>query len=91
MNAVARTGNEIAALIKVGASLDPLRAFARTTPDVVLEESPGETVCRLASAVTWHITTDAQGTILGSSFSGYSALGARLGVDFAGNESRWND
>lgn len=85
MKAVSRIGDAITALMKVGAPLDALRAFARTTPDVVLEESPGKAVCRLAGDVTWDINTDAQGTILGYSFSGYDALMTRLGVDFAGN------
>lgn len=86
LNEVFRTGEAIHASIKVGAPLDALRALARTTPDVVLEESPGKVVCTLAGDVTFFITTDAQGTILGYSSSGYGALCKRLGVDFAGNE-----
>ena len=88
LNAVAATVRTIQALIQVGADARTLRDFARGRSNVSLDEKPGELVLRLAKLVSWQITLDQAGTIIGYRFDGLTDLMEDLGIDFSGNDYR---
>jgi hypothetical protein len=86
LNEVAATVRTIQALIQVGADTQALREFARNRGDVVIEETPGAMVLRLRKLVSWHITLDHGGAIIGYRFDGLTDLMEDIGIDFSGND-----
>ena len=88
LNEVAAVVRTIQSLIQIGADTRALRDFARGRSDVSLDEKPGELVLRLGKLVSWHITLDGEGAIIGYRFDGLTDLMEDLGVDFSGNDYR---
>ena len=88
LNAVAATVQTIQSIIQVGADTRALRDFARGRSDVSFDEKPGELVLRLGKLVSWQITLDQEGTIIGYRFDGLTDLMEDLGIDFSGNDYR---
>ena len=86
LNEVAATVRTIQSLIQVGADTRALRDFARERSDVAIEETPGAMVLRLRDRVSWHITLDPGGTIIGYRFDGLTDLMQEIGIDFSGND-----
>ena len=86
LNAVAATVRTIQSLLHVGADMRALRDFARGRSDVTFDEKPGELVLRLGNLVSWHITLDRAGTVIGYRFDGLTDLMEDLGIDFSGND-----
>lgn len=80
----ARIAEAVSARLRIGESIAALRTFAATTPDLSLRETDDGIVCRLGDKVDWTVMVDGGGTVRGYTFSGFDALMAELGVDFAG-------
>ena len=88
LNEVAAIVRTIHPLIRIGEDTRALREFARGRSDVNFEEEPGELVLRLGKLVSWHITLNREGTIIGYRFDGLTDLMEDLGIDFSGNDFR---
>lgn len=86
LNDVAAIVRTVQSIIRIGEDTRALRDFAHGRGDVSLDEKPGELVLRLVKRVSWHITLDRGGRIIGYRFDGLTDLMEEIGIDFSGND-----